>query len=322
MDFRSMTDMNRDLAQWSDDLPRDIDVVAGIPRSGLLAAAMLALHLQLPLTDVRGLTQGRLLGGGARLGSLDEGAYLASARRVLVLDDSVYTGRAIAEARAAIAPAVLDGRVRGEVEYAAVYASPRSTGKVDRHFTVLPQPRAFEWNVMHHPCLSDSCMDIDGVLCRDPRADENDDGARYAVFLRDVSPRLVPSVEVGHLVTSRLERYRPETEAWLSRVGIRYRQLHMHPAATGAERRALGDHAQFKASVCRKVGAPLFVESELSQALVIAEAAAVPVYCTDARRMVYPGGGDDVPRPGQALRWQMRHELRMRAAQARRRLSW
>lgn len=316
MQFRSMTDLNRDLARWSDDLPRDIDLIVGIPRSGLLAASMLALHLQLPLTDVRGLVDGRLLGGGARLGLMDEAEVLARARRILVLDDSVYSGFAINGAREQLAGTPYADRI----EYGAVYASPRSTDRVDRYYAVLPQPRAFEWNILHHPCLVDSGMDIDGVLCRDPSDDENDDGPLYSAFLSNVSPRLVPSVKVGHLVTSRLERYRPETEAWLKASGIDYGVLHMHPAKTGAERRALGNHAQFKASVAKQVGAVLFIESELSQSLVIAEEAKVPVYCTDARRMVYPGGGAAEPTAAQSWRWKMRHELRLKAKDVRRNL--
>lgn len=72
-------------------------------------------------------------------------------------------------------------------------------------------PRVFEWNVLHHPVLNDACVDIDGVLCRDPTPAENDDGRKYREFLSTVEPTIVPGQRIGHLVTSRLEQYRPKT---------------------------------------------------------------------------------------------------------------
>ena len=43
------------VVSWLADLPRDVDIVAGIPRSGLLVANLLALHLNVPMTDIAGL---------------------------------------------------------------------------------------------------------------------------------------------------------------------------------------------------------------------------------------------------------------------------
>ena len=237
-----------------------------------------------------------------------------------MLDDSVYTGAAIDQARRTVEAA----RLTVPVEYAAVYASPLSVDKVDHSYEVVPQPRAFEWNLLHHEILETSCMDIDGALCRDPSDDENDDGEGYLAFLRDVPPRLVPSVRVGHLVTSRLERYRAETEAWLKASGVRYDELVMHPAPTAAARREAADHGQYKARVYKRLGAPLFVESDVRQAVVIANESGKPVYCTDVRRMLYPGAtvegsGGDSPRAIDALRWQVRHQVDNKVKQVRRR---
>jgi orotate phosphoribosyltransferase len=318
--YRSMDDLHRDVAAWSGTLPDDIDVVVGIPRSGLLAASVLALHRQLPLADLEGFLEGRLLSGGRRLGSPDRAEAIARARRILVLDDSVYSGAAIAEARAR-----LDGLgLAARLDYAAVYATRGSTSYVDHYYEVLPQPRVFAWNVLHHECLNDSCMDIDGVLCRDPSDEENDDGPRYREFLTTVPVRYVPSVEVGYLVTNRLERYRPETEEWLARAGVRYRTLIMHDAASGADRRAAGDHGARKARIYRETGAPLFVESSLDQSVLIANEVGKPVYCTDVARMIYPGSTADryaAPSTRSSLVWQARHEVRLKAKAVRRRLA-
>jgi uncharacterized HAD superfamily protein/hypoxanthine phosphoribosyltransferase len=317
--YRSMNDLHHDVTTWSARLPADVDLVVGIPRSGLLAASVLALHRQLPLTDVDGLLAGRLLSGGRRLGERDAAEVIAGARRILVVDDSVYSGAAIARARAQIETSLLAQRV----DYGAVYATRGSTSYVDHVGMVVPQPRVFAWNVLHHDLLVDACMDIDGVLCPDPTDEQNDDGPRYLDFLRNAPVRYVPGLEVGHLVTNRLERYRDETEQWLARAGIRYRHLVMHPAESGAERRASGDHGERKAQVYLETGAPLFIESDVAQAIVIADIAQRPVYCTDVAQMIYPGSSVDryaAPTFGRSIAWQVRHELRLKAKAVRRRL--
>lgn len=319
MEFRSVADLNRDIADWADRLPDDIDVVVGIPRSGLLAASMLALRLHVPLGDLDGVLDGRLLGGGRRMseacgeGSVSHEAILAKARKILVVDDSVHSGRSMREAQAK----VVGHPLADKLLWGAVYAAwPGDSHPVDLTHSVVRMPRAFEWNVLHHPRLPDACMDIDGVLCRDPGDDENDDGDAYCTFLRDVPARLVPGAEVGWLVTSRLERYREHTEAWLASKGIRYRHLLMHPAETAQERRREGSHAQYKAEAYLRTDAWLFIESDVRQAVTIAERTKRPVYCTDVSTMVYPGVpvGDQPRRrdqvlwhlPVQAARWRRR----------------
>jgi orotate phosphoribosyltransferase len=315
-----MDDLHRDVARWSTQLPQDIDLVVGIPRSGLLAATVLALHRQLPLTDLDGLLAGRLLGGGRRLSETDTASSIPEARRILVVDDSVYTGSAIAKARAAIAGSPLADRV----EFGVVYATSGSTSYVDHYFDITPQPRVFAWNVLNHDCLVESCVDIDGVLCRDPSPEENDDGARYEEFLTETPVIWRPRMKVGYLVTNRLERYRPQTELWLERAGIGYGELVMHPAESGAARLVAGNHGRRKGEFYRSTNAPLFIESDLHQSIEISTLAGKPVYCTDVSAMVYPGSTADrfaSPTWGRGLMWRARHEARLKAKAVRRRLT-
>lgn len=290
MEFRSVADLNRDVVDWADRLPDDVDVVVGVPRSGMLAASMLALRLHVPLGDLDGVLAGRLLGSGRRMSTGDgdpsDEDVLARARRILVVDDSLHSGASMREAQAKAEGHPLADKLL----WGAVYSAwPGQTAPADLTHSVVAMPRAFEWNVMHHARLPDACMDIDGVLCRDPEADENDDGHAYAEFLQEVPARVVPGAEVGWLVTSRLERYREQTERWLAARGIRYRELLMHPAETAEQRRAEGSHARHKAEAYTRTGAWLFIESDVRQASAIAGLTGRPVYCTDASTMVYPG---------------------------------
>ena len=278
MNYRSISDLNDAIVQGMGRLPNDIDLVVGVPRSGLLAANLFALAANVAMTDVDGFLAGRVLSVGRTRAVRGDAAR---PRRVLVIDDSIYNGNAMREVRARVEAAGL----AENCVFCAVFGADRTHGEADAVLERVPRPRVFQWNVFHHAHLQHACLDIDGVLCRDPEAHENDDGAAYRRFLAETTPLHTPSVFVGHLVTSRLERYRPETEAWLARRGIRYGALHMLDLPSAAERRRLGAHADHKAAVYRATPTALFIESEPDQAEAIARAAGKPVLCIATHTM-------------------------------------
>lgn len=298
MNYRSVAHLNHQIVDWIAELPRDIDLIVGIPRSGLLVGNLLALHLNLPLTDVEGLLEGRLIQTGKRFRHLEPGAFFAEKRKVLVVDDSVFSGREIQRVKKKISEVGLPHTIL----YAAVYVDSGAQSQVDLHAEVLPNPRVFEWNLMHHKhVLENSCMDIDGVLCRDPASRENDDGPRYEKFLSGADPFYLPTRPVGWLVTCRLEKYRALTEAWLAARGVRYRELVMMDFPDMAARRAANSYASYKAEVYTRTGAIMFIESSLKQARQIADLSEKPVFCMETRDMVYPGTEATRPRPRHIL---------------------
>jgi orotate phosphoribosyltransferase len=280
--FRSVSELNRDIQSWLPRLPRDISLVVGVPRSGLLAANLLALHLNLPLTDVDGLIEQRVFAGGRRL----KGGSFPRESLVLVLDDSLDSGSQLRAVRNRIE----ESDWNNDIRFGAVYVTPGQERQVDFFCRTLSQPRIFEWNVMHHSILLACCLDIDGVLCCDPTQEENDDGVRYADFLLRASPLFVPTVPVGWLVTSRLEKYRAQTETWLAKNGIKFRELVMLDLPDGRTRKRRGIHAEFKAEVYLRTGAHLFIESSREQALRITELTGKDVLCTDVWEMVRGDG--------------------------------
>lgn len=284
MNYRSIADLHHDLMGGLHLVPRDVDLIVGIPRSGLLAANMLALLLNLPLADIEGFAEGRLLNSGVsrRRSALD--LRFEDLRHVLVLDDSTYTGRAFKEARLKLAH--LTDQIK--ITYAAVY----DAGEVDPGdaitFQRLPMPRVFQWNLMGHSVLHRSCVDIDGVLCLDPTEAENDDGAAYVEFLLNAKRLAAPAERIGHLVTSRLEKYRAQTEQWLAQHGVQYEKLIMLDLPSAAERRAAGNHGRFKGEYYRRSDAILFIESEPWQAVEIARISGKDVLCTADQQVYRP----------------------------------
>ncbi|SFR52747.1 orotate phosphoribosyltransferase [Halogeometricum limi] len=234
------------------------------------------------MTDVDGLCEGRVLQTGHRY---DGEVSFDNLETVLVVDDSVDTGRQMKETKARLAQEDFDF----DLEFGAIYISSKGHQHVDHWVDVVSKPRVFEWNMMHHPMLKYFCVDIDGVLCRDPTREENDDGPRYREFLQTVEPRVVPSEKIGWLVTCRLEKYRDETEAWLDEHGIEYENLVMMDVPSKAARQQQGDHAEYKAEVYKQTGADLFIESSMSQAAEICERSKKPVHCYEANEMLSPG---------------------------------
>jgi orotate phosphoribosyltransferase len=284
MKYRSVSDLDADVVEWLPRLPRDLELIVGVPRSGLLAANLLALHLNLPITDVDGLIEGRVFEPGPRYSNGTIG-LLDTPRHVLVLDDSVLLGHQMERVKERIGAAQLPHTIT----YAALYPAPGSERHVDFFFEVIGTPRCFEWNVMHHPwVLSKTCMDIDGVLCRDPTPTENDDGPEYRRFLRGTDRRYLPTAPVGWLVTARLEKYRALTEQWLRANGVEYGQLIMMAYPDMAARQAANAYASFKAEAYRSSDALLFIESSPSLAADIAQLCGKSVFCLETRTMVQP----------------------------------
>jgi orotate phosphoribosyltransferase len=197
------------------------------------------------------------------------------------VDDSVLTGRQMHLARQSLR--ALESR--HSIQYGAAYVEPGMESAVDFHHQSLPYPRMFEWNMMHHRMLGQACVDVDGVLCRDPTPEENDDGPRYDAFIESVAARVAPTYTIGTLVTARLEKYRAATEDWLARHRIQFRALLMMPYTTKAERLAAGRHAAFKAEAYVASRASIFIESNRLQARDIAEMTNRPVICTDTMRL-------------------------------------
>jgi len=298
MNFRSIAQLSDQLVQWSRRLPRDIDVIVGVPRSGLLVANILATYRNIPLAEMDGFIEGRCFSTGhVKENALNAGdpdahlGFLQTPRRVLVVDDTVSTGESLRRVKERIESAGLPHTV----EYAVVYALPGKEDLVDYYCEALTAPRIFEWNLFHHrSLLPQACVDMDGVLCVNPTSHEDNDGEQYLRFLAESRPFMQPSAEIGWIVTSRLERYRAETEAWLAEHGVRYRELIMLDYPSAETRKEMRINGANKADVYRRTGAALFVESDVRQAVEIATLARKDVLCIDTMQMIRPG---TVPTP-------------------------
>ena len=271
--YKSFSDLNSAIIRNLHKFPHDIDIVVGIPRSGMLPANLLALYLNKPFTDIDSFVEGRVYSHGNRQFSQES----AMNKRVLIVDDSIFLGNALLKAKEKLQ------RVRGDNTYcyAVVYTTESSRGMVDVFCEVVPPPRFFQWNVFHHPgVIPFACFDIDGVLCENPPVD--DDGPIYMDYIANAEPKFIPSYEIDMIVSCRLEKYRNITENWLHKNNVKYRSLVMLDMATREERKAWGKHGFFKGSIYKNNSkASLFVESSYSEAKQIAKTSGKPVFCVE-----------------------------------------
>lgn len=257
-------------------LPSDLSAIAGIPRSGMLPASILATLLHLPLFSLcrqRGLIP---IGHGKRLHEAQH-----SAGPLLVIDDSVNSGKAMWQARQTLLSAALQVAPL----FAAVYCRPESIGCLDYYARLAPLPHLFEWNLCNCLQAKGIAFDFDGVLCDDFSGHEEHE-EEYLAFLETARPRWLPRRHpVPLIVTARLEKYRPQTEAWLRRHRIEVRQLVMGPWRDLHERRRAFRAGPYKGAAYLATQCSLFIESDERQAAEIFEHTGRPVLCAASGRL-------------------------------------
>jgi uncharacterized HAD superfamily protein/adenine/guanine phosphoribosyltransferase-like PRPP-binding protein len=281
MNFVSHQQFREDLAKWERQLP-EFDAVCGVPRSGLIPAAYIALRRNIPHLHLGDLYEGAQTAfERSPLRRINPAVNKPRGSKILIVDDSTSVpGHTLLQIRERLKS------VEGEFSFGAVYREPG--GKAADHvFKDMLKPRMFEWNWFRHYYLRTAILDIDGVLCEDwtHRSEVNHD-PEFEQHMENAKPLWLPQIPVLGLATSRIERYRPQTEAWLARHGVQYKFLYMHPAATPEARRAANDHAKRKSDAYRlHPRAMLFIESADKQAQQIHAATRRPVLCTDTMKM-------------------------------------
>ena len=279
MNYRNIKDLNNIILQKLSIIPRDFDLIVGVPRSGMLPANLLSLYLNRPYTDIDSFLNGHIYKAGARSQFFDSGEH----KKILVVEDSIASGSAITEVKE-ILKHLAD---KFTIKYCAVYVVSGKEKMVDYYFEKVALPRYFQWNIFNHTTLEKACFDIDGVLCVDPLPEQNDDGEKYIDFILNAAPLFIPGSKIGTIVTSRLEKYRKETATWLNANHIKYDDLIMLDLPNMEARQKANNHGGHKAIAYMAKPYVLFVESELNQAIEINRISKKPVLCTANFEMIF-----------------------------------
>ena len=270
--YRNFDDMSKVIKRNLFKLPSDLDLIVGVPRSGMIPAYMIGLFLNKQVCSVDELILGHTDSCGERL----KENLQKSISNILIVDDSICTGNAMNIVRNRISH--LNGY---HFYYLAIYSNGFYDNLVDFTFEKVPTPRIFQWNYMNMVWAGKSCFDLDGVLCVDPTFDENDDGEKYREFLLNAKPLFIPNFKINCIVTTRLEKYRAETEIWLEKHHIIYDELVMLNLDTQDQRKNYKAYSNYKAQVYKKrLDTIIFVESDPVQAKEIALISNKTVICS------------------------------------------
>lgn len=283
IEYRTFEDMSICIRKNLYKIKEDIDLVVGIPRSGIIPAYMIALFKNVQACSIdEFISQTNISKGFTR-----EVKTVSRIRNVLIVDDSIHSGRSFSDAKDRLYQYKLFDKYN--IKFLAIYARKQSIDLVDYYFEIVPVPRMFEWNYLNININERSCFDMDGVLCIDPTPEENDDGKKYREFLLNAKPLYIPEYTIHSIVTSRLEKYRKETEIWLKKNNVRYKNLFMLDLPSKEERLRQNAHANFKAKIyLLNADTDLFVESNEKQAKEIACLSGKPCICVENNKLYKP----------------------------------
>jgi hypoxanthine phosphoribosyltransferase len=250
------------------------DVIVHMPRSGTIPAALLATYLIKPLASVDEFAQGMI--------SLRKShGYNPTLDRILLVDDSFRTGQQMREAINKIRQFKPDTKITtlAVFDVMPIGAERLFNPDLSLHRHSDSEFYLYPWFVWKTGKSGEMAFDMDGILCRDCRAEEDDDGEAYLNFLRTAEPKFLTDFKLGMIVTARLEKYRAETEEWLRRHGVRYKKLVMGPWANLKDRRK-DDVGAWKGQIFRRAAqTKIFVESCPLQAATIHLVSDKPTWC-------------------------------------------
>ncbi len=276
--YRSYAELSALIAKNMDVIAKyKFDLIVGIPRSGMIPAHMIALYLNVNCCSFPELRANSEIEKCGSRTILDEVSYPHNAKRILIVEDSFGKGGKLTQFIESLPKDIRKKCVVGAM-YSAVESLPEN-GVLDFFFEYIPKPRLFEWNIYHHILIRQSAFDIDGVLCVDPTKEENDDGEAYLSFLSNARPLFIPTLPIHTIVTSRLEKYRAQTEDWLKRNKVMYSHLIMLDLPSMEERRRLNIYAVHKAEIYKNDELVIFFESNQKQAEEIFQLTGKPVFC-------------------------------------------
>jgi hypothetical protein len=122
-----------------------------------------------------------------------------------------------------------------------------------------------------------AAFDMDGVLCEEPTPGTFDPS--------NAVPFYIPDHPIHLIITARNEKYRQQTLDWLAKHSVTAYRVAM---PTWEEYPGLEAVARWKAEEYRKSRLPMFVESNIDIARIVAREACMPVYCPSARKTIEP----------------------------------
>ncbi len=249
---------------WYAELqPQNYDIIAGIPRGGLIIASIIATKYDKPLS-----TPDELLNGKAWRAE----TLMAKGNKILLIDDTLSSGYTMQKTKEEIK------RLNYQVTTAVLIAENSMGEKADHIYKFIPKPFQCEWDLAHGKGRDSYIVasDLDGVICYDCPEEIYDLSKEYEKWLVNAQLQFLPSYEIDAIVTCRLEKYRAITENWLAEHRVKYHKLYMWDTTEG-ERGYTDNFARHKVELLLKIKPDIFYESSQEEAVLINDLTKIPV---------------------------------------------
>lgn len=251
--------------------------VVGIPRSGMIPASIIATRYNFPLADIHYFlnTGGRFYPSvRGTIGQYANQGITDSSNTVLLVDD---TSDSHSTFNIVLAELQNHQSLR-YCDYQCITIYTSQEHNTIKHHSILNNPRMFEWNWTRSGNLGECMLDMDGLICEDPLESDKVDEQTYRNWIKNAVPRFIPKSPIRAIVSARLMSFKQETEEWLNRHGIVYRELILLNA-TAETRSKQNLYAIHKANYYSRSKSKLFIESEPWQAEEIHKLSRKPVLC-------------------------------------------
>lgn len=261
MRFVTNVELVQDTMRLLRKVPHELSGIAGIPRSGMIPASLLATNLHLPLYTLTH-TGLNLVGCGWRL---SDTIHHERKGPILVVDDTSMYGGAMKMARD-FWKKFSNGR---DAIFSTVYCSPakyhRHGPMPDIYAAELEDPHLLEWCLFNCGYARSMAFDFDGILTHD--------GTEHLLY----KPQKFP---IELIITGRIEAERKRSEKWLERHKIQVKKMIMWPGDLESRNKATKQEiGAYKARHFIKSGLRFFVESHPDEAAEIARLSKKPVIC-------------------------------------------
>ena len=289
MKYITLNDLHNTIRSNIWKIPRDIDFIITIPRSGTICGSIISEFLNVPLIDIDSFIAGVQPYGGGRLRYYNNlHGTDKKTGKVLVVDDTVFSGKSKIEAREK-----LKGLGDYQFIFMAVYLEGPAYFTVDfwledlrKYTNGFSELVLYEWNIFHHnEDIMASCLyDLDGVICVDPPDERNTKD--YEEYIANAVPLFVPTAKIGGIVTYRLKKYEDITKKWLADNNVQYDFIAMYNSMSYEERMVGMPPHEMKGLIYSKMpDKRLFVESNDKQAELIYNIAKKPVLSIETNKL-------------------------------------
>ena len=272
-------------------VPRDIDGIIAIERSGIIPATMISKYCNIGIcmyntfinyksNNIRDLFNAR----GEKCINAPQ-----NTKKYLVIDDTVCSGKQMTN------KLYILKEKHPEFEYitCVIYLDNPGFKRIYNPDIVLAGEHKdltveYEWSLFSTGRSKWTLFDFDGVFVFDPPSDDNIE--EYEKYLKDPKPKfnIITKTNIGYfpinICSYRIKKYYKETLDFLVKYGYKPGNIYMYNADTIEERNKVPPYV-YKASVYKNSAYQLFVESNDYEAQMIAQLTGKPVISIEGNKL-------------------------------------